>query len=296
MVHLYCLHFIGAVMNEIAGNRFEEATLTKSAKFFIYAPPLFTQRKSKRPLPNAPFRNAERWQTSIYYFWWEYLRRSSVYKTTCEKGGKGKLAKLYSDFGDVFNEKGTEKDTFWSWWKTHAHLFWEPAARQVAEIKDVVDVEETDLVVRLALEVRTAHIIRQIRRLLRDKEAEVKQARAKSRAKYPVHAKVNLSALYKHLHVYDVRIANPNLNLHDIADAAGLIVSERIEYYDENGDLVGKRNVGWLWRNGYDADAKEGEKVIKRRKRQIARQHIVAAQEYIACVERGFFPCRSTPK
>ena len=37
-------------MDEVAGKRFEDSTLAKTAKFFIYAPPLITQRKSKRPL------------------------------------------------------------------------------------------------------------------------------------------------------------------------------------------------------------------------------------------------------
>ena len=187
MVHLYCLHFTGAVMDEVAGNRFKDTTLAPTAKFFIYAPPLITQRKSKRPLPNAPFANAERWQTSIYYLWWLYLRRSDAYKATCKKGGKGRLAKLYADFGNVFDNKETEKDTFWSWWKEHAHLFWEKEARQVAEEKDVADVvdaEDTDLIVRIPMEVRSANIVRQVRRLLSDNEARVRQARAKSRAKY----------------------------------------------------------------------------------------------------------------
>ena len=283
-------------MDEVAGKRFEDSTLAKTAKFFIYAPPLFTQRKSKRPLPNVLFANAKRWQRSIYYLWWLYLRRSDAYKATCKKGGKGRMAKLYADFGNVFDDKETEKDTFWGWWKAHAHLFWEKEARKVVEVKDVVDAEETDLVLRIAMEVRTAHIVKQVRRLLRENETKVKAARAKSRAKYPIHAKVNLSALYKHLLVYDVYIANPNLKLHEVADIAGLIVSERVDYYDENGELAGKQTLSWLWRNGYDDYAKNGNKVVKRRKTQIARQHINAAKEYIICVEKGYFPCRSIPK
>jgi len=283
-------------MDEVAGKRFEDSTLAKTAKFFIYAPPLFTQRKSKRPLPNVPFANAKRWQTSIYYLWWLYLRRSDAYKATCKKGGKGRMAKLYADFGNVFDDKETEKDTFWGWWKAHAQLFCEKEARKVVEVKDVVDAEETDLVLRIAMEVRTAHIVKQVRRLLRENETKVKAARAKSRAKYPIHAKVNLSALYKHLLVYDVYIANPNLKLHEVADIAGLIVSERVDYYDENGELAGKQTLSWLWRNGYDDYAKNGNKVVKRRKTQIARQHINAAKEYIICVEKGYFPCRSIPK
>lgn len=206
------------------------------------------------------------------------------------------MAKLYADFGDVFDDKETEKDTFWGWWKAHAHLFWEKEARKVVEVKDVVDAEETDLVSRIAMEVRTAHVVKQVRRLLRENETKVKAARAKSRAKYPIHAKVNLSALYKHLLVYDVYIANPNLKLHEVADIARLIVSERVDYYDENVELAGKQTLSWLWRNGYDDYAKNGNKVVKRRKTQIARQHINAAKEYIVCVEKDYFPCRSLPK
>ena len=176
-------------MDEVAGKRFEDSTLSKNSKVFYLRSTPYHSAQKQTPLPNAPFANAERWQTSIYYLWWLYLRRSDAYKATCKKGGKGRLAKLYADFGDVFDDKETEKDTFWSWWKTHAHLFWEKEARQVVEAKDVVDAEETDLVVRIALEVRTAHIVRQVRRLLRENEAKVKRARAKSRAKYPVTQK-----------------------------------------------------------------------------------------------------------
>jgi hypothetical protein len=280
-------------MSELAAKLFEDKTLTRTSKFFVYAPPLFSRQKSKRPLPNKPFKTAERWQTSIYYWWFEYLRRSKAYEATCAKGGRGKLAKLYADFGDVFEKKGTDKDTFQSWWRTHAHLFWEAEARRVAEVQDVNDMEDTDLVVRLALEVRNAHMVKQLRLLLRENAERVKQAREKSRAKYPVRSKVKLTSLHKHLVVYDTYVANPKMKWHEIADTAGLVVDDTWDYYDENGDLAGKRSVNWLWRNGYEADAKEGEKVVKRRKRQIARQHVVAAQEYIACVEKGFFPCRS---
>ena len=288
-------------MDEVAGKRFEDSTLAKKAKFFIYAPPLITQRKSKRPSPNAPFKNAERWQTSIYYLWWLYLRRSDAYKATCKKGGKGRLAKLYADFGDVFDDKETEKDTFWSWWKTHAHLFWEKEARQVVEAKDVVDAEETDLVVRLALEVRTAHIVRQVRRLLRENEAKVKQARAKSRAKYPVRTKVKLRSLYAHLYIYDYKSENPDIKnnalvFDAVAKHLRLNVDDKIEVFDEDGKTLGTKTMTWIKRNRFYAYEKEAENTIKRRKRQIIGKHLKAAKEYIACVEQGYFPCRSIPK
>ena len=47
---------------------------------------------------------------SPYYWWWAYLRRSEAYLKCCEQGGKGKLAKIYADFGDV------REDNFKKWW------------------------------------------------------------------------------------------------------------------------------------------------------------------------------------
>ena len=48
-----------------------------------------------------------RWDNSVYYLWWEFLRRNEDYKKTCENGGKGKCDRLYADFGNV--HEGTFK-------------------------------------------------------------------------------------------------------------------------------------------------------------------------------------------
>ena len=37
---------------------------------------------------------------SPYYWWWAYLRKNEDYIKCCENNGKGKLSKLYKDFGD----------------------------------------------------------------------------------------------------------------------------------------------------------------------------------------------------
>jgi hypothetical protein len=49
-------------------------------------------------------------QGSPYYWWWQYLRRNADYIACCERGGKGRLSKLYKDFGDV------REDNFHKWW------------------------------------------------------------------------------------------------------------------------------------------------------------------------------------
>jgi hypothetical protein len=52
----------------------------------------------------------QNWQQSAYYWWWQFLKRNDEYLKCCEKEGKGKLAKLYADFGDV------RGNNFWEWW------------------------------------------------------------------------------------------------------------------------------------------------------------------------------------
>ena len=41
---------------------------------------------------------------SIYYLWFEYLKRSEKYKKACANKGKG-MTKLYKDFGNIFQYK-----------------------------------------------------------------------------------------------------------------------------------------------------------------------------------------------
>ena len=49
-------------------------------------------------------------QRSPYYWWWAYLKRNADYVACCKRGGTGKLASLYQDFGDV------QSDDFRTWW------------------------------------------------------------------------------------------------------------------------------------------------------------------------------------
>jgi len=49
-------------------------------------------------------------QKSPYYWYWAYLRRNENYLACCANGGKGELAALYEDFGDV------REDNFHKWW------------------------------------------------------------------------------------------------------------------------------------------------------------------------------------
>lgn len=271
------------------------ATENNKPRKFNFAPPHFTQRKSKYVLSGGGMymeEDDDKYKASVYYWWYEYLRRSDDYKKCCERGGKGKLAKLYEDFGNVFAEADTEKEAFRVWWREHAHLFWEQEGRKVDVLNKVDDLEETDLVVRLPLNETANYIVKNIRRLLVEKSEQIRRAREHSRALYPVAAKVRMSTLQTQLNVYDVHIANPNMKLHELADAAGLAVNKLVNYYDEDGERLGAQTIEWLLRNGYEDYAADGKAIVKRRKRQIARQHLEAAKEYIANVQLGKFPLR----
>jgi hypothetical protein len=71
------------------------------SRHFAFGHPLFRQKKSELGVP---------WEDSVYYIWWEFLRRHDGYKKTCDNGGEGEYAKLYADFGNV------HEGTFTEWW------------------------------------------------------------------------------------------------------------------------------------------------------------------------------------
>ena len=61
------------------------------------------------------------WTTdSIYYLWFEYLKRNKGYKDFCEGNKVRGMAKVYKDFGNVFEYEGVEG--FWTWWKERGQL------------------------------------------------------------------------------------------------------------------------------------------------------------------------------
>jgi len=256
-------------------------------RFFVYAPPLKGVRASKRKPPNPPYKGAPAWKCSVYYYWWEYLRRHEGYRQCCAKGGKGEYAKLYADFGDVHAH-----DDFWRWWskEQHSELFCEPTARKITVLDQNSRFEPTlsddTLIVELPLEVRTAYLIARIRTVLKQHAARAKAAKRVSRARYPVATKPVLTSLHQHLTVYDARCANPKLKLYELYDliheAAGLYVSERVD-----GETVAELRKLDMY---YD----DVLRTVRRRKANLVRRHIRIAEQYIAAVGLGQFPYRNS--
>ena len=98
------------------------------AHHFAYQHPIFGRSTIEKA--------AEKYRNSVYYLWWEFLRRNAAYKWCCKKGGKGRLNSLYTDFGDVFSAD------FKSWWQLNdrgARLFAEPWPPKFCVISNFID-------------------------------------------------------------------------------------------------------------------------------------------------------------
>lgn len=54
-----------------------------------------------------------------YELWFEFLKRSDLYKKCCDEGGAGELSDLYAKFGNIHAQGLRWED----WWETHEYLF-----------------------------------------------------------------------------------------------------------------------------------------------------------------------------
>ncbi len=167
-------------------------------RHFPYQHPTFGTKNKPAP--------ASAWENSVYYWWWEYLRRHPGYKQTCDQGGEGEFAALYADFGDV------HASDFKSWWRAHGvDLFSEPRRdRALSRVDGQIsqdDLDNPDLMfVMVPLYLPSKDINKRFSALLKkyhEGKQGIRQARA-SRAKYPVVGQPNMKALKNTLLAYDL--------------------------------------------------------------------------------------------
>lgn len=243
-------------------------------RFFVYAPPLKGVRPSKRKARQEPYKNASPQHCSVYYYWWEYLRRNEAYRRTCARKGKGPLSKLYNDFGDVYEV------AFWDWWKAHIDLFCEPAARRIALADEGDRPDDNTLIVRVPLENKLSLNLRSFRRFMEPYSRQPRYRRTVSRALYPVASKPHLPSLHQHLLVWDAKLANPSLADWELADVAGILINQVVD-----GLTLSQRRLA-----GIDTD--KAEATIRRRKQLAVQRHLRIAGQYIENVGKGQFPLR----
>jgi len=167
-----------------------------SQRHFPYQHPTFGRGNKKR--------HPDSWKKTVYYWWWSYLKRNQEYLKCCEAGGKGKLLKLYQDFGDV------RSDDFQKWWSQDdrgANLFSDPLVESTVRLLDEGDtVSGGDvLTISFPLTLPKRHLKKRLNDLLikhHKGQRGVQQAKS-SKAKYRFSGQPNLMGLERALKVYD---------------------------------------------------------------------------------------------
>lgn len=174
---------------------------SREARHFPYLHPLFG--RGKRKLSDTSL-----WQRSVYYWWWEYLRRNKEYRYCCEKNGRvsnGILKRLYADFGNVYNV------SFFEWWtegSRGADLFANPrhhATVEVLQAGSVVSNDERLIAISLPLTLPKRFLKKRVDTILNALHPSKRgvQYAKKSQAKYLYRAQPNVPSLRSTLAVYD---------------------------------------------------------------------------------------------
>lgn len=215
-------------------------------RHFTFRHPLFRQEQST---------SGVRWNNSVYYLWWEFLRRHDGYKRTCENGGKGEYEKLYVDFGNV------HEGSFREWWTKDdrgARLFAEPPMPSSvrALTQDEIEALPKDwdsgalLIVAIPLSLRKRFIQQKLGKLLarHHKRKRGQRTFKESRAVYPIAAQFNIHSLKRMLELYEFRQANPKMPLWQIGQRCRLgkvLTEEELKggRGRDNPAAVAKKNV-----------------------------------------------------
>lgn len=180
-------------------------------RHFVFKHPLFKKEKTAFGI---------KWQDSVYYIWWEFLRRHEGYRKTCEAGGRGKFSDLYSDFGDV---SSADFKKWWSEGDRGARLFAEPAipmtvttltAQEAASLPPESEAAGL-LLIAVPLRLSKSEIKKRVNKILKAKHKRKRGQRLfqDSQALYPVRSSVNIHAMKSILATYDLRQNNPKMPL-----------------------------------------------------------------------------------
>ena len=167
---------------------------------------------------------------SIYYLWFEYLKRSKNYKKACGyevemtkeeqeaykkwrafKGTKTKKSteKILSDFGDIHAYEGV--DGFWDWWKERGQYLFgiEPINQlesfaSVADVNSIADKVEdgTFKLVAIPTNIKMGTIKRRLNKLL--KEMTVTPTDEQRAAYFIEQPKIDVKSLRSCLLAYDL--------------------------------------------------------------------------------------------
>lgn len=207
-------------------------------RHFQYKHPTFGTKSTPKP--------KSAWEGTVYYWWWNYLKRNEQYLQCCENAGAGKCSQLYKDFGDV------RGNSFKDWWGKDGrggHLFAEPRAEDSIRVlekgQEALDISET-FTVSIPLYLQKKIILKRFKELLdeRHKGRRGYQLAKRSKARYQVKGQPNVPAIKQALEVYDFRKSNPGMKLWEIGNALPKFQMEhKIKASDTQSEKQDKKNV-----------------------------------------------------
>jgi len=206
-------------------------------RHFPYLHPVFGTIKK----PSTP----KGWTRSVYYWWWEYLRRNVAYQETCNNFGLGKCANIYNDFGDIFSID------FKDWWTKGdrgAKLFAnQPISGAIVQV-DPIELEGlggNEVLLKVNMNIPRKFLEDRFKTYLNNnhKGRRGHQDAKKSNAKYKFSGQPNLYSLQMTLQVYDAYMQYPDLKLWEIPEKIpNLQVSNLIGQDDSKYEIADKKN------------------------------------------------------
>lgn len=238
-------------------------------KELIYPNKHIPSRERVRGYPDREIAAA---RNTWIYWWYMTLRASDEYRYCCENEGKGKLAGIYADFGDI------PKLAFPIWYTKHGKkIFGETKpfkkVQRISSNRELDDlaVKPNALLLHIPLDMRKQTAMRQIGKFLKaayeDHEIDVwKQSTAKRQI---VKSKIRMSTVQMLLKVLELRNKHLAASLYEIGKMAGV-----------EPDIL-KRDT-----SGQDIDD-----ALERRRMTIAvSRYLKQAKNLITNAERGVFP------
>ena len=258
----------------MASKRFWRERDLAAYRNFPYAPPNYPGAPYRARLPQPPFEGAEDWQCSVYYYWWEYLRRHEGYWAACLAGGEGEHAALYRWFGNV------HEGDFHDWWWSHYHLFTFVSEAQNIALSKKFYLESEGVFLHVGYARSKSEMMASAReQIMRIPQREINDELRKS-IRFKPAARPVLKSLHQHLLAWDARRAHPTADDADVCDTAGLDVT--LPYSEDE--------IASLQADGLKvADL---EKANRRAKQLAVQRHLRIAKQYIDNVVLGEFPKR----
>jgi len=219
---------------------------------------------------NEEIREAKK--TPIYW-WFLTLQASDEYLLCCRNQGKGKLANLYRDFGNI------DKKSFAQWWANQGRKIF-AERKNLKEVEAIEDrhqlerlsIHEDRLIIEVPLTLRRQTAIRQIGKKLkkayesRDAVDIWEQSTAKRQV---IKSKVRMSTVRMLLNVWQIRNEHPTFSNYQIGQKAKIDL-----------DILARTT-----------DGDQIDEALERRRMQIAvSRYLAQARNLIANAEKGIFP------